>query len=148
MTSLIAFAIITANKPLVLMTSNLEKAALFELMFFCNVLLQFCSLYSSPVPKLPVGFCLRDTEEMSYMNEWNILRSTCLHIHTKEMSIRCQTQTLNPERNVKEGAVHGPCTFWSIAHLKRIHDHHHCFKRGDMQSQDDREIWGISRLHS
>lgn len=53
-------------------------------------------LYSSTVSKLPVGFYLRDWEEMIYTNQRNILGSKCLHIHTEEMSMRCRIQNVEP----------------------------------------------------
>lgn len=72
--------------------------------------LYFGALYSRPAFKLPVGFYLREREKMICMNEWNILRSLCLHIYTKEMSIRCKIQRLSPERNVKK--VVWLCDVW------------------------------------
>ena len=52
-------------------------------------------------------------EGMIYTDERNILRSTCLHIHTQEMSIRCKKTDIEPWNKCQKGSlalwcVHGP----------------------------------------
>lgn len=82
------------------------------------------SSYSWAVFSEPAGFYLW---ERLYTNEWHILRSACLHIHTREMSIRCKMQRFKPQKKCQKArsdlCVCVMCVVGSIVHLKWICDH-------------------------